>query len=53
MVAREPSPEVYRAVREARKTLIISEMIRKGKGLMVSRECKPPGAGKPHVACVG
>jgi hypothetical protein len=37
-VAREPSPEVYRAVREARKTLIcfkqISDSVGKGlKGL--------------------
>ena len=32
-VARDPSPEVYRAVRDARKTLVISEMTRKGKGL--------------------
>ena len=32
-VAREPSPEVYRAVRDARKTLIALNAIRKGKGL--------------------
>jgi hypothetical protein len=32
-VAREPSPEVYRAVREARKSLIAFNAIRKGKGL--------------------
>ena len=32
-VAREPSLEVYRAVREARKILVMSDMTSTGKGL--------------------
>jgi hypothetical protein len=32
-VAREPSPEVYRAVRDARKTFVLFNRTRKGKGL--------------------
>ena len=33
MVPRDPSPEVYRGVRAAYKTLVLSERTRAGKGL--------------------
>ena len=36
VVARDPPPEVYRAARDARKTLIMSDMIRSGKGLKLN-----------------
>jgi len=37
-VARDPPPEVYRAVRDARKTLVVLKRTRKGKGLTLSDE---------------
>ena len=46
-VAREPSPEVYRAVREARKTLLYCAGGRAGKGLIAWYHAYSPMTSHP------